>query len=67
MNENEILTIDDVCEKLKLTKDQVYHLTSSRGIPCFKVGRSLRFRVKELDRWIDDRMEYCEEGIYGSL
>jgi excisionase family DNA binding protein len=67
MNENEILTIEDVCKKLKLTKNQVYHLTSARRIPCFKVGKSLRFRMKDIDRWIDDQMEYYEEGIYGSL
>ncbi|UQT36337.1 helix-turn-helix domain-containing protein [Parabacteroides distasonis] len=33
----------------------LYHLASSGAIPCVKRGRSLRFDVDELQRWMQQQ------------
>lgn len=46
------LTIDEVCKKLRIPKSTIYKLSMSKRIPCFKVGKQLRFRASSIDRWI---------------
>jgi excisionase family DNA binding protein len=52
---DEILTIRDVAEYLKVTEKTVYGLAQQHRIPGFKVGGQWRFRRKDLDSWIDDQ------------
>lgn len=64
---DEILTVKDVCIWLKITLNQLYHLTSGRRIPCFKIGKSLRFRKVDIRDWIDQQIEYNEGDYNGRL
>jgi excisionase family DNA binding protein len=48
----DILTIRDVAEYLKVTEKTVYGLAQKRKIPCFKVGGQWRFRRDDLEAWI---------------
>jgi excisionase family DNA binding protein len=48
----DILTIREVAEYLKVTEKTVYGLAQKRKIPCFKVGGQWRFRREDLDDWI---------------
>jgi excisionase family DNA binding protein len=48
----DILTIRDVAEFLKVTEKTVYSLAQKRKIPGFKVGGQWRFRREDLDAWI---------------
>ena len=48
----DILTIRDVAEYLKVTEKTVYGLAQKRKIPCFKVGGQWRFRREDLQAWI---------------
>ncbi|MCP5405184.1 MAG: helix-turn-helix domain-containing protein [Pseudomonadaceae bacterium] len=50
--DNEILTIREVAEYLKLAEKTVYRLVAEGKIPGFKVGGAWRFRKAEIDRWI---------------
>jgi len=52
---DDILTIKDVAEMLKLTEKTAYRLVSDREIPGFKVGGSWRFSRKELEKWIAEQ------------
>lgn len=54
---DEILTLDEVAEFLKVGKRTLYRLASGGAIPAFKLGGSWRFRREDLDRWISSRME----------
>lgn len=54
---DEILTLDEVAEFLKVGKRTLYRLASGGVIPAFKLGGSWRFRREDLDRWISSRME----------
>jgi len=51
---DEILTPDDLASIWKVPKSKIYGLTMKTGpgsIPRFKIGRHLRFKRSEIDRW----------------
>lgn len=48
----EVLTIREVAEYLKVTEKTVYGLVQRRQIPGFKVGGQWRFRREDIDAWI---------------
>lgn len=45
---NDIMTIKEVSEYLKLTEKTAYRLAAQGKIPGFKVGGSWRFRREEI-------------------
>lgn len=47
----DILTIKEVAEYLKVTERTLYRLAQEGKIPAFKVGASWRFRRVDLDAW----------------
>jgi excisionase family DNA binding protein len=52
---DEILTIREIAEYLKIKEKTIYALVARGGIPGFKVGGSWRFRRSEIDRWIREQ------------
>ncbi len=55
----EILTVDEVAQYLKMSRSQIYSMTSKRGtarmetpIPRIVVNGNLRFLRKAIDEWI---------------
>ena len=52
---DDILTVRDVAEMLKLAEKTAYSLLPDGEIPGFKVGGSWRFRKTEIDRWIKEK------------
>lgn len=53
----EILTIREVAEYLKVTEKTVYGLAQKGKIPGFKVGGRWRFKRMDIDQWIEDGKE----------
>ena len=51
----EILTIREVAEFLKVTERTIYRLVADSQIPAFKVGGSWRFRKAELIHWMSEQ------------
>ena len=49
---DDVLTLKDVAEYLKVTERTIYRMVADRKIPAFKVGGSWRFRLAEIDEWI---------------
>ena len=49
---NEILTIKQVADYLRVNERTIYKLVSEEKIPAFKVGGSWRFQQKAIARWI---------------
>lgn len=45
---DELMTPDDVCDLLKVTKDWLYDQVQARRIPHIRLGRHLRFRHAEM-------------------
>lgn len=52
---NDILTIREVAEYLKLNEKTTYRLVAEGKIPSFKVGGAWRFRKSVIDRWISEQ------------
>ena len=52
MENNEILTIGELCLFLKIAEKTAYRLVLEGKIPGFKVGGSWRFRKSEIEKWI---------------
>lgn len=48
----EILTVKEVAGYLKLNERTVYRMAAAGTIPAFKVGGSWRFKLLEIDTWI---------------
>jgi len=49
---DQILTIKQVAEFLKVTERTIYRLAASKKIPAFKVGGAWRFALTDIDAWI---------------
>lgn len=49
---DEILTLKELADYLKLAEKTTYRLTAEGKLPRFKVGGSWRFRKSDIDSWI---------------
>jgi excisionase family DNA binding protein len=52
---DQILTIKDVAAYLKVAEKTAYRLASEGKLPGFKVGGSWRFKLKDLEVWIEEQ------------
>lgn len=49
------ITTEDLMEILGVSKDTIERLRSEQGLPYYKVGARVRFRVSEVERWMKER------------
>lgn len=52
MNDLALLTMDDVCELLKVKKSWLYRQVEAREIPAVKLGNQLRFRQAAIEDYL---------------
>ncbi|MFB3880969.1 MAG: helix-turn-helix domain-containing protein [Armatimonadota bacterium] len=45
--------VDQVAEHLGVARDTVYRWIEAKGLPAHRVGRLWKFRLSEVDRWIE--------------
>lgn len=50
---DEILTLPEIAQLLKVAEKTVYTMAQKGEIPAFKVGGQWRFRRVDLNAWID--------------
>jgi excisionase family DNA binding protein len=50
---SEWLTLANLSVWLKVSKTTAYQLVSSREIPSYRIGRSIRVRRKDVERWLE--------------
>lgn len=53
----QIMTVREVAEYLKLTEKTAYRLAAAGKLPGFKVGGSWRFRRSDVEVWIETQKE----------
>jgi len=58
---DEILTIKEVAEYLKLSEKTAYRLASDGKLPGFKVGGSWRFKRGDIEQWIEQSKQGQKE------
>jgi excisionase family DNA binding protein len=51
--ENKLLTVKDVAGYLRLSEQTIQRYVLSREIPFHKVKKVIRFRLAEIERWVD--------------
>ena len=47
-----LMTLEEVAEFLRLSKDTVYRMANTGKIPASKVGNQWRFDREEIDEWM---------------
>jgi len=52
---DQILTLKEVAEYLKLAEKTAYKLAAEGKLPGFKVGGSWRFKAVDIERWIEEQ------------
>ena len=45
--------VEDVAAHLQVGKDSIYRWIETKGLPARRVGRLLRFRLSEVDAWVE--------------
>lgn len=51
----DLLTLQEVCELLKVSKAYIYSLTHQKKIPHIKMSGLLRFRRSDIDDWLAEQ------------
>jgi len=54
---DEILTLKEVAQLLKVAEKTVYTMAQNKELPAFKVRGQWRFRREDIDRWIDQQTD----------
>ena len=52
---DEILTLPEVAQLLKVAEKTVYTMAQKGEVPAFKVRGQWRFKSADLDHWIEDQ------------
>jgi len=55
LDQNPILTMDDLAVYLKVSKSTLYKLVQEGTVPGHKVGKHWRFRRSTIDQWLDEK------------
>lgn len=47
------VSVDDVAKHLGVARDSVYRWIESRGLPAHKIGRLWKFKLSQVDAWVE--------------
>lgn len=65
---DEIMTLKEVAEYLKLNEKTAYRLAAEGKLPGFKAGGSWRFKRTDIEQWITPTKEtFLDVVIYSKL
>ena len=56
-----LMTLGEVAEYLRLSKDTIYRMAQSGKIPASKAGTQWRFRQEEVDKWLEENKNVAKE------
>ena len=60
-NEQEFISLNDLQEILGIGRTKAYDLVTSGELPAIRVGRAIRVRRADLDRWAE-RQSYFDSA-----
>lgn len=63
----DILTLQEVAEYLKVDQKTVYRMVQSKKVPAFKVGNQWRFLKTDITKWIENRNIVVQIPIVGRV
>lgn len=47
------VSVEDVAKHLGVARDSVYRWIESRGLPARKIGRLWKFKLSQVDAWVE--------------
>lgn len=47
-------SVEDVAKHLGIARDTVYRWIESKALPAHKVGRLWKFKLSQVDAWVED-------------
>ena len=47
------LTLEQIADYLQMSTSSIYKMAQAGKIPGYKVGRQWRFKIEEIDKWIE--------------
>lgn len=53
----EIMTIPEVARYLKISKAKIYYMVQGHELPVIRIGRNVRIRRSDLEKWLQDHTE----------
>jgi excisionase family DNA binding protein len=59
---DEILTLPEVAQLLKVAEKTVYSMAQKGQLPAFKIRGQWRIRRADLDEWIEDQKAVSRDG-----
>jgi len=60
---DQIMTVREVANYLKVNDRTIYRMAAAGKIPAFKVGASWRFKSEEISKWIESERNSAFEPI----
>jgi excisionase family DNA binding protein len=60
------VSVEDVAKHLGVARDSVYRWIESRGLPAHKVGRIWKFKLSQVDAWVEAggaKADDAERGV----
>jgi excisionase family DNA binding protein len=54
---DKIFTVPEVAAFLKISRSKIYYLISRKEIPHLKIGRNVRIRQTDLQKWMDNQVK----------
>lgn len=51
---NNLITPEELASLLRMSKPSVYRLIEKRKIPFYKISGSLRFKISDIKKYIED-------------
>ncbi len=64
---NDILTLQEVADYLKIASKTVSRMIGRGEIPCMKIAGQWRFRKSVIDAWLNNKMTFTEEHNIASI
>ena len=52
---DELMTVEDLAAWLRKPRSWIYNRIDDLGIPYFKIGNHIRFKLSEVERWLDQQ------------
>ena len=60
MMRDEILTVPEVADELKMSPSKIYYLISRKELPHLKIGRNVHIRLSDLLEWMEEHFVHVE-------
>jgi len=57
------MTLEEVAQYLKVSKDSIYRLAQKGEIPASKIGNLWRFKKEEIDEWMRNKRKPSNDSV----